>query len=77
VARILVVEDEADIAMLLEDDLASEGHVIEVVRDSEPPAGGAARARLGRDCSGLMLPGRTAACAVTCGARACARPSSS
>jgi DNA-binding response OmpR family regulator len=35
VARILVVEDDRDIAMLLEDDLASEGHKVEVVQDGE------------------------------------------
>jgi len=34
-ARILVVEDEPDIAMLLEDDLAAEGHKVEVVADGE------------------------------------------
>ncbi len=34
-ARILVVEDDRDIAMLLEDDLASEGHEVEVVQDGE------------------------------------------
>ena len=34
-ARILVVEDDRDIAMLLEDDLAAEGHQVEVVRDGE------------------------------------------
>jgi DNA-binding response OmpR family regulator len=35
VARILVVEDDRDIAMLLEDDLAAEGHQVEVLRDGE------------------------------------------
>jgi DNA-binding response OmpR family regulator len=35
VARILVVEDDRDIAMLLEDDLAAEGHEVEVVADGE------------------------------------------
>ncbi len=34
-ARILVVEDDRDIAMLLEDDLAAEGHEVEVVADGE------------------------------------------
>jgi DNA-binding response OmpR family regulator len=34
-ARILVVEDDRDIAMLLEDDLAAEGHEVEVVQDGE------------------------------------------
>ena len=41
-ARILVVEDEADIAMLLADDLRLEGHEVEVVGD------GAAAAERGR-----------------------------
>jgi DNA-binding response OmpR family regulator len=35
VARILLVEDDRDIAMLLEDDLAAEGHQVEVVQDGE------------------------------------------
>jgi DNA-binding response OmpR family regulator len=35
VARILVVEDDRDIAMLLADDLAAEGHQVEVVADGE------------------------------------------
>jgi DNA-binding response OmpR family regulator len=35
VARILLVEDDRDIAMLLEDDLAAEGHQVEVVTDGE------------------------------------------
>ncbi len=34
-ARILVVEDDRDIAMLLEDDLVAEGHQVEVVQDGE------------------------------------------
>ena len=32
-SRILVVEDDRDIAMLLNDDLTAEGHSVEVVRD--------------------------------------------
>jgi DNA-binding response OmpR family regulator len=35
VARILLVEDDRDIAMLLEDDLVADGHQVEVVRDGE------------------------------------------
>ena len=42
-SRILVVEDEADIALGLEDDLTVEGHQVEVARDGE------AGCRLGRD----------------------------
>jgi DNA-binding response OmpR family regulator len=42
-ARILIVEDEPDIALGLEDDLVVEGHDVEVVRD------GAAAAQRGRD----------------------------
>jgi DNA-binding response OmpR family regulator len=34
-ARILIVEDEPDIALGLEDDLTVEGHQVEVVRDGE------------------------------------------
>ena len=34
-SRILIVEDEADIALGLEDDLTVEGHEVEVVRDGE------------------------------------------
>jgi two-component system alkaline phosphatase synthesis response regulator PhoP len=34
-ARILVVEDEPDIALLLQDDLAAEGHQVEVVADGD------------------------------------------
>lgn len=42
-SRILVVEDEPDIARLLADDLAVEGHVVDVVSDGETAD------RLGRD----------------------------
>src|SRR5690348_1271828 len=34
-SRILIVEDEADIALGLEDDLTMEGHEVEVARDGE------------------------------------------
>ncbi len=34
-ARILVVEDDADIAMLLADDLSLEGHTVQVISDGE------------------------------------------
>lgn len=56
-ARILVVEDDRDIAMLLEDDLTAEGHSVEVVRD------GATASRRGREPGwdliilDVMLPG--------------------
>jgi DNA-binding response OmpR family regulator len=42
-SRILIVEDEADIALGLEDDLTVEGHQVQVARDGE------AGCRLGRD----------------------------
>ena len=42
-SRILIVEDEADIALCLEDDLTVEGHEVEVARDGE------AACRRGRD----------------------------
>ena len=48
-ARILVVEDEPDIAMLLADDLRVEGYQVEVVGDGEAAAGRGARSRLGPD----------------------------
>lgn len=57
-ARILVVEDEADIAMLLADDLRLEGHVVEVAVD------GQAAAERGRESEwdlivlDVMLPGK-------------------
>ncbi len=57
-ARILVVEDEPDIALLLEDDLAAEGHQVEVVRD------GVSASRRGREPGwdlillDVMLPAR-------------------
>ena len=57
-ARILVVEDEPDVAMLLADDLTSEGHQVEVVRDGETAS------RRGREPGwdliilDVMLPGR-------------------
>ena len=57
-ARILVVEDDRDIAMLLEDDLVAEGHSVEVVRD------GATASLRGREPGwdliilDVMLPGR-------------------
>ena len=34
-SRILIVEDEPDIALGLEDDLTVEGHQVEIVRDGE------------------------------------------
>jgi len=58
VARILVVEDDPDIAMLLTDDLAAEGHSVEVVRDGPT----ASRRGLEPDWDlivlDVMLPGR-------------------
>ncbi|MDP2996055.1 MAG: response regulator transcription factor [Bryobacterales bacterium] len=57
-ARILVVEDEPDIAMLLADDLRLEGHQVEVVAD------GQAAAERGRESGwnlivlDVMLPGK-------------------
>ncbi len=57
-ARILVVEDDRDLAMLLDDDLTAEGHSIEVVSD------GASASLRGREPSwdliilDVMLPGR-------------------
>jgi two-component system alkaline phosphatase synthesis response regulator PhoP len=58
VARILVVEDDRDIAMLLSDDLAAEGHTVEVVRDG--PTASRRGVEPGWDVIILdvMLPGR-------------------
>jgi two-component system alkaline phosphatase synthesis response regulator PhoP len=58
VARILVVEDDRDIAMLLSDDLTAEGHTVEVVRDG--PTASRRGVEPGWDLIVLdvMLPGR-------------------
>ena len=57
-SRILIVEDEADIALGLEDDLTMDGHDVEVVRDGETAC------RRGREGAwdlillDVMLPGK-------------------
>jgi DNA-binding response OmpR family regulator len=58
VARILVVEDDRDIAMFLDDDLTAEGHSVEVVRDG--PTASRRGVEPGWDLIVLdvMLPGR-------------------
>jgi two-component system alkaline phosphatase synthesis response regulator PhoP len=58
VARILVVEDDRDIAMFLDDDLTAEGHTVEVVRDG--PTASRRGVEPGWDLIVLdvMLPGR-------------------
>jgi len=58
VARILVVEDDRDIAMFLEDDLTADGHSVEVVRDG--PTASRRGVEPGWDLIVLdvMLPGR-------------------
>ena len=57
-SRILVVEDDPDIAMLLNDDLTAEGHSVEVVRDG--PTASQRGLEPGWDLIVLdvMLPGR-------------------
>ena len=57
-SRILIVEDDPDIAMFLSDDLAAEGHSVEVVRDG--PAASRRGVEPGWDLIVLdvMLPGR-------------------
>ena len=57
-ARILVVEDDRDIAMFLDDDLTSDGHSVEVVRDG--PTASRRGVEPGWDLIVLdvMLPGR-------------------
>jgi two-component system alkaline phosphatase synthesis response regulator PhoP len=58
VARILVVEDDRDIAMFLDDDLTADGHNVEVVRDG--PTASRRGVEPGWDLIVLdvMLPGR-------------------
>ena len=74
-ARILIVEDEPDIALGLADDLREEGYEVEVVRDGEEAG------RRGREPGwdlillDVMLPGRTASrSAASCAGPASARP---
>src|SRR5512136_1440768 len=57
-SRILVVEDDRDIAMFLSDDLTAEGHTVEVVRDG--PTASRRGVEPGWDLIILdvMLPGR-------------------
>lgn len=56
--RILIVEDDADIAMGLEDDLRAEGHETEVIRDGEIAAARAAEPGWDLVVLDVMLPGR-------------------
>jgi len=58
VARILVVEDDHDIAMLLEDDLTAEGHSVEVVRDGETASRRGCESSWDLIILDVMLPGR-------------------
>lgn len=57
-ARILVVEDEPDIALGLEDDLTLEGHAIEVISDGEVAARRAREPRWDLILLDVMLPKR-------------------
>ena len=56
--RILIVEDDADIAMGLEDDLRAEGYETEVIRDGEIAAARAAEPGWDLVVLDVMLPGR-------------------
>jgi len=77
-ARILVVEDEPDIALLLEDDLAAEGHQVEVVSDGDAAVQRGKEPGLDLIVLDVMLREKTASTsAATCAAPAFARPSSS
>ena len=55
-ARILVVEDEANIALALEDDLKKEGYDVEIVGDGERACRRAAEARFDLILLDVMLP---------------------
>ena len=57
-ARILVVEDEPDIAMLLADDLRLEGHQVEVVGDGQAAAGRGRESGWNLIVLDVMLPGK-------------------
>jgi DNA-binding response OmpR family regulator len=54
--RILIVEDEPDIALALEDDLRTEGYEVEVVSDGEAAARRAREARFDLLLLDVMLP---------------------
>jgi DNA-binding response OmpR family regulator len=55
-ARILVVEDEANIALALEDDLKKEGYEVEIVADGERACGRALEAAYDLILLDVMLP---------------------
>jgi two-component system alkaline phosphatase synthesis response regulator PhoP len=57
-ARILIVEDEPDIALGLEDDLKAEGYEAEVVRDGETACRRACEAQWDVILLDVMLPGK-------------------
>ncbi len=55
-ARILIVEDEANIALALEDDLKKEGHDVEIVCDGDRACGRALEAAFDLILLDVMLP---------------------
>ena len=55
-ARILVVEDEANIALALEDDLKKEGYDVEIVGDGDRACGRALEAAFDLILLDVMLP---------------------
>jgi DNA-binding response OmpR family regulator len=57
-ARILVVEDEANIALALEDDLKKEGHDVEIAGDGARACGRALETPFDLILLDVMLPGR-------------------
>jgi CheY-like chemotaxis protein len=57
-SRILVVEDDRDIAMFLNDDLTAEGHTVEVVRDGPTASRRGVEAGWDLIVVDVMLPGR-------------------
>ena len=56
--RILIVEDESAIAMLLRDDLALEGYDVEIVGDGEAATAAAASSCFDLAILDVMLPGK-------------------
>jgi DNA-binding response OmpR family regulator len=57
-ARILVVEDEANIALALEDDLGKEGHTVEIVGDGDRACRRALETAFDLILLDVMLPGK-------------------
>ena len=75
-SRILIVEDEPDIAAALQEDLRLEGHEVEVVGDGEAALERARSDPFDLFVLDVMLPGVDGLmCAVLCGSRGSKRRS--